>query len=404
MTSRPAAQSPTMLKRQLGVFGATTMGMGSIVGTGVFVSIGIAAGITGPAVVLAIVIAAGLALCNALSSAQLGQLDEARNAFHALDIPAGWLGPIAVIAALVLTAIVSAGIRRANWTNILIVSVTLGALAMFVVAGTPTLLGSGRANLTPFFSPAGESTWQDLRGLLHAAALMFVAYTGYGRIATLGEEVREPRRTIPRAILTTLVLSALLYVAVSIVAVGTLGAQRLSAATESEAALLEIAAEQFRWPWIHWLVAVGAVTAMLSVLLNLILGLSRVLLAMGRRRDMPGIVARLDRSHHTPFVAVIVVGIVIAGLAASIGSVKTTWSFSAFTVLVYYAITNLSALRLKRPERLYPVIFAWCGLAGCLFLAFWVEWRIWLVGLGLIAIGLVWHRIANVRRVPGLAP
>jgi len=133
-------------------------------------------------------------------------------------------------------------------------------------------------------------------------------------------------------------------------------------------------------------------TAMLGVLLNLILGLSRVAFAMGRRGDLPSATARLDRRGSTPFVAVIGVGVVVAALAST-GSVATTWSFSAFTVLVYYAITNVAALRLKREDRLYSPVFAWCGLAGCLFLAFWVDRAIWLTGLGVIGIGLLWHAL-----------
>ena len=138
----------------------------------------------------------------------------------------------------------------------------------------------------------------------------------------------------------------------------------------------------------------GAITAMLGVLLNLILGLSRVLLAMGRRRDLPRVVARLNQAGTTPSLAVLIVGIAISGLVL-IGDVKTTWSFSAFTVLIYYAITNLAALQLSAAERLYPRWLAWLGLAACLFLAFWVDWQIWVIGLGLIIVGLIWHRVAR---------
>jgi APA family basic amino acid/polyamine antiporter len=140
-------------------------------------------------------------------------------------------------------------------------------------------------------------------------------------------------------------------------------------------------------------------TAMLGVLLNLILGLSRVLLAMGRRGDAPPVVARLNTSRTTPRVAVIVVGAAIGGLTL-LGNVKTTWSFSAFTVLIYYALTNLAALRLPREQRRYSPGIAWAGLIACLSLAFWVEWRVWAVGLGLIACGLLWH-IAARRLWPG---
>jgi APA family basic amino acid/polyamine antiporter len=400
------------LQRELGVFGATMMGLGSIVGTGVFVSIGIAAGVAGPAVVLAIALAAAVATCNALSSAQLAANHPVSGGTYEygyrylrpwLGFAAGWmflcaktasaataaLGfagyllnfsqqdaewrmPLAVAAVVVLTAVVLAGIRLSNRVNIAIVSVTLAALAAFVLAGSPSV---STANLSLDFAPGS---------LLHATALMFVAYTGYGRIATLGEEVREPRTTIPRAIIITLVVSMLVYMAVAVVAVGAVGAERLSESTAADAAPLEIVARDFPFR-VHGLVAIGAMTAMLGVLLNLILGLSRVMLAMGRRGDMPAITANLS-------VAVLGVGAAIAALAAT-GSLETNWSFSAFTVLVYYAVTNLAALRLGRDERLYRPAWAWCGLAACLALAFAVEWVIWAIGLAVLACGLLWHLI-----------
>jgi APA family basic amino acid/polyamine antiporter len=139
---------------------------------------------------------------------------------------------------------------------------------------------------------------------------------------------------------------------------------------------------------------VGAITAMLGVLLNLILGLSRVLLAMGRRGDMPPAVAQLNATSATPTVAVIVMGAAIAGLVL-IGDVAVTWSFSAFTVLIYYAITNLAALRLGPRERLYPRWIAVAGLLACLFLAFWVDSWVWLLGLALIGAGLLWQSLAQ---------
>jgi APA family basic amino acid/polyamine antiporter len=132
---------------------------------------------------------------------------------------------------------------------------------------------------------------------------------------------------------------------------------------------------------------------MLGVALNLILGLSRVLLAMGRRGDMPGVFAQVWASG-SPVPAIVAVGVAIAGLAL-IGNVETTWSFSAFTVLIYYAVTNLAALRLPRDKRLFPIAFAWVGLAACLALAFFVEREIWMVGIVLIAAGLIWHTTAQ---------
>jgi len=417
-----------MLERELGLFGATMMGMGSIVGTGVFVSIGIAAGIAGPAVIVAIALAAGVATCNALSSAQLAAAHPVSGGTYEygyrylrpwLGFTAGWtflcaktasaataalgfsgyllntlggsddrlLIAVAAAAVTVLTLVVMCGIRQSNRTNIVIVSITLVSLVSFVLAGIPTALAAGTERMTPFFG-------NSIASVFHACALMFVAYTGYGRIATLGEEVRDPRRTIPRAIITTLIVSALLYVAVATVGIAAVGPDVMQTATEEQAAPLEVVAREFSVPAVHRVVAAGAMTAMLGVLLNLILGLSRVLLAMGRRGDMPAAVARLNAAGTTPLVSVLVVGVIVAGLTL-IGSVKTTWSFSAFSVLIYYAITNVAALRLSREERLFSPLYAWTGLVACLFLAFFVEWQIWASGLALIAVGLLWHGIAQ---------
>lgn len=132
-------------------------------------------------------------------------------------------------------------------------------------------------------------------------------------------------------------------------------------------------------------------TAILGVLLNLILGLYGVVLAMDHRGDLPAFFAQLDNTQ-TPRRTVLFVGADITGLGC-LANVKTTWSFSAFTVLVYYAITNLAAIRPPPHQRLYPRVVAYIRLAACLFLAFWVEPRIWLVGQGLVIVGLAWHQV-----------
>lgn len=417
------------LKRELGVFGATMMGLGSIIGTGIFVSVGLGAGIAGTLVLAAIAIAAIVAACNGLNSAQLAANHPVSGGTYeygykylnpTLGFLAGWvfllaksasaataalgfagyllaalgqpnstlLAPLALSAVIILTLVVLSGIRRSNVTNTIIVTVTLTALVVFIVAGLPSIEA---VNFTPLL-PNGSAN--GVAAVLHATALMFVAYTGYGRIATMGEEVRQPRQTIPRAIIITLFVSMVLYMAVAFVGIGAVGAAALAQGATISATPLEAAAGTFGLPFVPQLIAIGAVTAMLGVLLNLLLGLSRVLLAMGRRRDMPAAVARLDASGTTPPVAVIVVGVLI-GVLVLIGNVYVTWSLSAFTVLIYYAITNLSALKLKPEERLFPRLIAWVGLAACLFLAFWVETQIWLLGVALLGVGLIWHLIAS---------
>lgn len=425
-----------LLQRELGVFGATMMGLGSILGTGVFVSVGIAAGVAGPALMIAIVLAAMVATFNGLSSAQLAAnhpvsggtyeygyrylnpragfmagwfflIAKSASAataalgfggylLNSMGITSGPLVPLAFGTVAVLTLVVWLGLRRSSWANVAIVSVTLGALLYFVLYGAVGGSQLGVEGLRPFF-PAEDSGWMNMRALLEATALMFVAYTGYGRIATMGEEVREPRRTIPRAIVMTLVVSALIYVGVGLVALMTVGAGEFARATADEAAPLVIVARAFEWSPGATILAVGAMTAMLGVLLNLILGLSRVLMAMGRRGDMPARVAQVDVEKNSPTVAVFVMGAVVAGLVL-VGDVRVAWSFSAFTVLLYYGITNLAALKLTDEERYYPRWTSWAGLVACLFLAFWVEVWIWLVGLGLVGLGLVWFQVAHHRR------
>lgn len=221
---------------------------------------------------------------------------------------------------------------------------------------------------------------------------MFVAFTGYARIATLGEEVKEPRRTIPRAIVITLIVTVVLYIFVAVVAIGSVGSEPFASAAGAQATPLEFAARAMDRPLLAKLVAIGAITAMLGVLLNLILGLSRVVLAMGRQGDLPPIFGYVSSDGGVPAPAVIVVGIAIAGLA-SIGSIETTWAFSAFTVLIYYAITNLAALHLPRDKRLYPAWISAAGLAACGILAFWVPADIWVTRLGLILLGLMWKQV-----------
>lgn len=397
------------LRREVGLPGAIMMGLGSIIGTGVFVSIAVAAEVAGADVILAIAIAAAVATCNALSSAQLAANHPVSGGSYEygyqflrpwLGFSAGWmflcaktasaaaaalgfsgyllnasgqdlawLPYLAATTVVVLVVVVLAGIRTSNQVNIVIVSITLLALIAFALAGAPHV-DPGRLRFR--FDP---------QTLPRATALMFVAYTGYGRIATLGEEVVEPRRTIPRAIVATLVISMALYLVVATVYVGSTNAAAVGERVDvgRQAAPLEVAARAYSLN-VDGLVALGAMTAMLGVLLNLLLGLSRVALAMGRRGDMPRSTAKLP-------VAVVAVGIVIAGMAF-FGNIKTNWSFSAFTVLIYYAITNLAAIRLPRDKRLYSQGWAWVGLLACVALAFSVEPKVWMFGGGLLAAGL----------------
>ncbi len=418
------------MKRELGVFAAMMLGLGSILGTGVFVSIGIGADIAGSSVILAVACAAVLAMCNGISSAQLAAnhpvsggtyeyghrwlnptlgfiagwmficaksasaataaLGLAAYALHHWNSDLTYLIPIAIAAITTLTAIAMTGIKRSSRVNTIIVSITIIALTAFVLTGFRS---------TSIF---GSQHFDDLPSLIidkpgrffECIALMFVAYTGYGRIATLGEEVKQPRRTIPRAIVTTLLVSLTLYFLVALVAVGMVGASTFGRLANTEIAPLHKLSSKLDSNTISWIIVVGAVTAMLGVLLNLVLGLSRVLLAMGRRGDVPTVLGTIHQASGIPRFATITVGVIIAALVF-IGDVKLTWTFSAFTVLIYYALTNLCAIRLSDEQRLYPTWISYAGFIGCLFLTYWIDRSVWIAGMLILGVGWIWHRIAQ---------
>lgn len=369
-----------VLRRVLGTPSAILLGLGSIVGTGIFVSVATATRVAGSGVLVAVVLAALVATFNGLSSAQLAAAHpvsggayeygyrylgawsgrvagfmfvvakSASAATAALGCTAylnvtHWLA-LAIVAAL--TILVAGGMQRSARINAVIVGITLLGLATFVIAGVPRVdTANWNIDATP-------------RQILHATALMFVAYTGYGRIATLGEEVRDPDKTIPRAIILALIAALLLYLSVTAIALGIGGVAGLS----SKAPLESLSKGPVRV-----VVSIAAITAMLGVILNLLLGISRVVLAMARRRDLPATFAEVEAG--SPRHAVIAVGVVVALLAAT-GRIATTWSLSAFSVLIYYAIANLAALRQPRNERRFPRVVPILGLASCAALAAFV--------------------------------
>ncbi len=421
------------LLRVVGLPGAVMMGLGSIVGTGVFVSLGLAAGLTGASAVLALLLAACLAVCNGLSSAQLaashpvsgGTYEYGYRYLHPWwGFLAGWLFVLAksasaataalgfaaylkqlfdlsisnwllaLAATVSITAVTLWGLKRSNVINTIIVSITLIALVLFSFI----LLSEIEAkNFFPLFDGTDreDTPWASF---WEASALMFVAYTGYGRIATLGEEIKNPVQNIPKAIIITLGISFLLYMMVSIAAIGSVGSGLFYQFTQEDMAPLELIAGATGHPLLAKILAVGAVTAMLGVLLNLVLGVSRVVYAMGTKHDLPSSFARIGMDNKAPIVAILATGIIIATLTL-MNDVKATWSFSAFTVLFYYAITNIAALRLPEENRLYPRVFSWVGLIGCLGLSVWVESSSLLLGLGILGVGVVWRLLwLRIRR------
>jgi basic amino acid/polyamine antiporter, APA family len=411
VTRRPA-DSPRGLRRELGLADAVAIGFGAIIGAGIFVVTGVAAGIAGPALLAALFIAGIAATANALSSAQLAaEYPQAGGTYeYGYRVLNGWAGfaagwmflasktaaagtvalglagyldalvpglqprAIAVAAIIVFTLLNYFGIRRSSTANLAIVTVSLGALLAFVVAGAPSFRVE---NLRPF-APAG------LGGTLQAAALLFFAYTGYARIATLGEEVVEPRRTIPRAIGITMGGAVLLYGAVALVAVGSAGAGAMA----DTSAPLYIAAGTFPARWVPTVVAVGGVTAMLGVILSQLLGLSRMAFAMARRGDLPRGLAAVHERFGSPGRAVLVIG-AVAAIVAATGTLRGVAAAASFTILVYYGIANVAALRMPAEAKILPDVVPWIGVVSCALLLVSLDGATMLTGTAVLAAGLL---------------
>jgi basic amino acid/polyamine antiporter, APA family len=288
-----------------------------------------------------------------------------------------------VSAIVVFTVLNYFGVKRSSRANLVIVSVSMASLLLFVVAGTPAF---DAANLRPF-APAG---W---RGGMEAAAILFFAYTGYARIATLAEEVREPRRTIPRATIITIAGAVFLYFAVALVAVGAVGASALA----GSGAPLRIAADAFPLPWVATVVSVGGVTAMLGVILSQLLGLSRMSFAMARRRDLPAFLESVHPRYGVPGRAVLAIGAVAAVVAAT-GTLRGVASAASFTILVYYGIANLAALRMPSGAKLFNDAVPVVGLLACTVLAFSLALPVVLGGVAVLAVGLLIRLIVRSMR------
>ena len=407
--STPDGQS---LQRRLGTFDAVTIGLGSMVGAGIFVALTPAAAAAGSGLLIGLSIAAVVAYCNATSSARLAarypqsggtyiygreRLGEfwgytagwsfvvgktASCAAMALTVGyyvwPEWAHAVAVAAVVALTALNYTGIKKSAVLTRIIVAVVLAVLAAVVVV----ILGFGDVDGSRL--ALGDDV--SIGGVLESAGLLFFAFAGYARIATLGEEVRDPARTIPRAIPIALGIALVVYAVVAIAVLSELGSATLASATAPLAQAVVAAG----MPGLEPVVRAGAAVAALGSLLALILGVSRTVLAMARDRHLPPALAVVHPRFDSPHRAEIAVGVVVAVVAAVV-DVRGAIGFSSFAVLLYYAIANASAWTLG--ARVIPAL----GLAGCLLLAFSLPFSSVLVGTGVVVIGAVVYAVRRLR-------
>ncbi|MGP8125602.1 MAG: APC family permease [Nitrososphaerales archaeon] len=410
------------LRPQLRMFDAVATGLAAILGAGIFAVIAPAANIAGPALLVSFAIGAFVALCNALSSAQLAAVFPRSGGTYEFGrrmlgpwwgFSAGWMflvantvGPgaialafggylnaaagvvpvrtAAVVAALVMTMLNAAGIRRSVRVTDVIVVLSILSLLAVVVIGLPSARVS---NLTPF-APNGVA------GILQATGLLFFAYTGYSRIATLVEEVHDPRRTIPRATVIALGTATLLYLLVATTALTVLGASRLSQSSSPLEDTMVAVGSGVGMA----IIAAGALLTTFNEGLSDLLGVSRVAFAMGRGSDLPAGLARLGAGQN-PWRSVLLVG-AVSILVAAFAPFYVAVAVSSFGTLLYYCVANLSALRLSRQQRMFPRWLAVAGLVGCAGLAFALAPQEVGIGLAILLGGIAFRslRLAVIRR------
>ncbi|MFQ4149785.1 APC family permease [Arthrobacter sp. LAPM80] len=384
--------SPQGLARRLGTFDAVVIGLGSMIGAGVFAAFTPAAAAAGSGLLVGLAVAALVAFCNATSSAQLAAIYPTSGGtyiygrerlgpwpgylagwgfvigktasaaamamtFAAYAAPAGWQRPVAIAAVIVLAAVNYHGVTRtAGLTRILVIAV-LAALAIAMaaswggsVANPATVLGDGLLAHGAY-------------GILQSAGLMFFAFAGYARIATMGEEVRDPKRTIPRAIGIALAVTVVVYAVIAVTILAALGPDGVAGTPTPLAAAVGAGS----WAWAGPIVRIGAALAALGALLALIAGLGRTSLAMAREHDLPHWLAAIHPRYKVPHRAEATLAVVICAVI-SVADLRGAIGFSSFGVLIYYLVANIAAFTQPATDRRYPKAIQVLGALACVVL------------------------------------
>ncbi len=425
----------TRLARRLTTSDAVVVGLSSMIGAGVFAAFAPAARAvlpagTGTALLGALALAAAVAFANATSSAQLAAQYPVAGGTYVYGrerlgpwagYVAGWgfvVGKTASCAAMALTfatyavpdgapgwvrrvvaALAVAAIAAVNYRGVTrtarvarwIVGFVLVALAAAIVvawAGGPGSAAAGGAGVFASSTSAGP-----VHGVLQAAGLLFFAFAGYARVATLGEEVRDPRRSIPRAIVIAFVVVLALYAVVAVTLLRSLGLVGL-ALTDSP-----LAGAVASTPWAGAVVRAGAAAASLGALLALVAGIGRTALAMARERDLPSGLAAVHPRFQVPHRAEVVLAVVVIALVLSV-DLRGAIGFSSFGVLVYYLVANLAAWTQTGADRIYPKVLQGFGAVGCVVLAFALPWEAVGAGASVLLIGVLLRttRVMRERR------
>ncbi|GAA1814321.1 amino acid permease [Luedemannella flava] len=402
------------LSRSLGTTDAVLIGLGSMIGAGVFGAFAPAAAAAGGGLLIGLCVAGVVAYANATSSAQLaaaypvsgGSYVYGRErlgpwwgyfagwafvvgktascaamalTFAAYVAPPACRAPVAVAAVVVLAAVNYLGVTRTARATRIMVPIVLAVLAMVVVA----IFSNGSGSV-----PVSVSLPHGWYGVAQSAGLLFFAFAGYARIATMGEEVRDPARAIPRAIVLALGIALVVYLVVGVSLLLALGPARLATSTAPLADAVRVAG----WAWAAPVVRIGEAVAALDALLALLAGIGRTSLAMARGGDLPGWLGAVHPRYHVPHRAEVAVAVVVC-LLVIVVDLRGAIGFSSFGVLLYYLVANLSAFTQRGADRRYPRFVQVVGAVGCVGLAATLPWQSVVAGLGVLAAGLVFRLV-----------
>ena len=418
------------LNRDLSLWGAASIGIGAIIGTGIFVLIGVASGLAGPAVVFSFIIAGLTALLTGLSSAELssfiteegGGYIYAHKAFGKLmGFVIGWvksfdyiigssavsigfasyltyflnIAPlqsiiiaVATVWPIVLTILNLKGIKETSKANTALVILKISALIVFILVGTYYIMNHFNiSNYQPFF-PNG------IEGVFSGAAIIFFAFIGFNTITIVSEEVKNPKKNIPKAVLLSFSVSLFLYIGVALVAIGLLNWKILGLSSAPLEAALSIATNNF---FIQKFISISALFATTSVILSSIIGVSRILFSMARKNLIPNVLSKISKNG-TPFYSLILCGSAIPLIVIfSTGNLKELASIFNLGTLLTFAFINLSLLQLRRTspndKRGFKVPFfpitPVAGVISCIFLSSYLSPRAFLYGGIWILFGLL---------------
>jgi len=408
------------LRRALGLFDATAISIGAIIGAGIFVVTGIVAGLAGPSVVVSIVLAGVIASFSALSFAQLsaympkeggGYQFAYRMVSPYAGFLAGWMWifsnlfvsaavslgfahylvalvpllPVNGVAAtlcLLFTFLNYVGVRQSAMVNNFLVVSKILILVFFIA------LGLGFFNIENF-SPVAP---RGFLGVLEGASLIFFAYFGYARVTILAEEVKDASHTIPRAIILALIFSTVLYALIGFVAVGLVGSNSLSQSASPLADAIGVTGNSFA----VFVVSLGAMIATSSVLLMAILGVSRMAFAMARNEQLPLFLSRIHPRFQTPYYAIWITGALSALLVFA--GFERVVAVSTFSLLFHHALVNVSASRLRVEQRRYPRFVPYVGLILCLVMMVFLSSQAWAISILGLTIGTIYYWLRIKRR------